>query len=173
MNFVINADTSIANAIRRIIIGRIPSISIDTVCIQENDSCLCDEMIVHRLGLIPIRTTGTLQNFQISLEATGPTRVYSRDIMFEDKNANAVSPDIIILNLNKNERIKLTGNLEEGIGADHSKWSISCGTSYKKMDETTHHFVIETNGSFTPKEALLKSIQILKDDLIKYKKLLN
>ena len=173
--FIANIDTSLANALRRTIISGISSIVIDTVCIKENDSNLCDEMLVHRLGLIPLKKTidDPTTEFKIKLEETGPKRVYSRDIVFPP-GIEAVSPDIIIVNLGPNETIKLIGTTEEGnaISDNHAKFSVSCGTSYKKLSDNSFLMRIETTGSIGAKDAFLKAIQILKEELIMYKKLL-
>lgn len=169
-------DASLANAIRRVIIGRIPSIVIDTACVKENDSFLCDEFIVHRLGQIPLRKKPdeVITDFKIKLEEIGPKRVYSRDIQFPP-GIEPVSNDIILLDLGPEELIKITGNIEEGSPKEHSKYSVSCGTSYKKIvdkEVVKFRFHVETTGSLTAKQAWNEALKIIKDELLQYKKFL-
>ncbi|HIP75315.1 MAG TPA: DNA-directed RNA polymerase subunit D, partial [Thermococcus paralvinellae] len=49
-------DTAFANALRRTIIGEVPTFAIDEVEFYENDSALFDEIIAHRLAMIPLTT---------------------------------------------------------------------------------------------------------------------
>jgi len=52
---IVGIDTGIANALRRILISEVPTIAIDIVNVYQNTSILCDEVMSHRLGLIPIK----------------------------------------------------------------------------------------------------------------------
>ncbi|KAK1755368.1 DNA-directed RNA polymerases I and III subunit RPAC1 [Echria macrotheca] len=52
---LIGADASIANAFRRIMIADVPTLAIETVYIDNNTSVIQDEVLAHRLGLIPFR----------------------------------------------------------------------------------------------------------------------
>lgn len=50
----VGIDAAIANAIRRILISEIPTMAIEYVYIMNNTSVIQDEVLSHRLGLIPI-----------------------------------------------------------------------------------------------------------------------
>jgi len=52
---VIGVDPPIANALRRIIISEIPCMAIEHIYMQNNTSIMQDEVLSHRLGLIPIK----------------------------------------------------------------------------------------------------------------------
>lgn len=57
---VVHGEVSFANAIRRILLGEVPTAAIDVVEIKENRTVLADEMLANRLGLVPIRITRSL-----------------------------------------------------------------------------------------------------------------
>ncbi|XP_060189048.1 uncharacterized protein LOC132617996 [Lycium barbarum] len=52
---MIGIDPSLANAFRRILIAEVPTIAIEKVLIANNTSIIQDEVLAHRLGLIPIK----------------------------------------------------------------------------------------------------------------------
>ena len=51
---LIGVDASIANAFRRILIAEIPTLAIEDVFILNNTSIIQDEVLAHRIGLIPL-----------------------------------------------------------------------------------------------------------------------
>ncbi|CAF3462614.1 unnamed protein product [Rotaria socialis] len=57
---LIGIDAAIANAFRRILIAELPSMAIEKVHVTENSSVLPDDVLAHRLGLIPLRADPTL-----------------------------------------------------------------------------------------------------------------
>lgn len=48
-------DASLANAFRRILIAEIPTLAIEDVWVQNNTSVIQDEVLCHRLGLVPFK----------------------------------------------------------------------------------------------------------------------
>ncbi|KAL8688987.1 MAG: hypothetical protein Q9218_005235 [Villophora microphyllina] len=51
---LIGIDASIANAFRRILLAEIPTLAIEYVFVHNNTSIVQDEVLAHRLGLIPL-----------------------------------------------------------------------------------------------------------------------
>lgn len=52
---LVGIDTSVSNAFRRILLSEIPTLAIEDVFIYQNTSIIQDEVLAHRLGLIPLR----------------------------------------------------------------------------------------------------------------------
>lgn len=144
-------DTPYMNALRRTVISEVPCMAIDEVVIIENSSVLQDEMIAHRLGLIPLKTD--LDNYNLpeecqcksefgcslcrvtltlDVEAKGEARiVYSGDLMSENPEIVPVSSKIPIIKLAKEQKLKLEAYARLGKGKVHAKWQPVSMCTYK------------------------------------------
>ncbi|KAI7834586.1 DNA-directed RNA polymerase [Kickxella alabastrina] len=70
---LIGVDASIANALRRILIAEIPTMAIEKVYMVNNTGIVQDEVLAHRLGLIPIKADP--DQFQWKRPEESPTDV--------------------------------------------------------------------------------------------------
>jgi DNA-directed RNA polymerase I and III subunit RPAC1 len=52
---LVGIDASIANAFRRILLAELPTLAIEDVFVEQNTSIIQDEVLAHRLGLIPLK----------------------------------------------------------------------------------------------------------------------
>jgi len=154
VRFILEGATrAFANALRRIMIAEVPCMAIDDVVIEENESVLSDEMLAHRLALIPLKTD--LEAYvlpseckckseegcshcrvMLSLEAESKEEsmtVYSKDLKSEDPETIPISPDIPIVKLAMGQKIKLRAFARLGLGKDHAKWQPVSVCAYKFM----------------------------------------
>jgi DNA-directed RNA polymerase subunit D len=133
-------DPSTANAIRRTILADVPTLAVEDVQITENSSSLYDEIIAHRLGLIPIKTDVKLFNFRDSCKCKGKgcpsctltltldveckknfLTVYSQDLKSADPKLKPVE-GIPIVRLGKGQKITLSADAILGTAKEHAKW---------------------------------------------------
>jgi DNA-directed RNA polymerase subunit D len=125
-------DVAFANALRRTILADVPTFAVDEVEFFENDSALFDEIIAHRLAMIPLTTPVerfSLDSLELddhtvtlSLEAEGPGMVYSGDLRSEDEGIKPANPNIPIVKLAEGQRLTLNAYAKLGRGKDHAKW---------------------------------------------------
>lgn len=113
---------SLANAIRRSI-SEIQTLAFDEVEIFKNDSALYDEVLAHRIGLIPIKTEKSMKpdktSIDFKLAKKGPGLAYAEDL---SGSAEIVFPKIPITLLGENHKLELIATANFGSGLDHAKY---------------------------------------------------
>ena len=118
LNLVTDMSFSLANAIRRSAL-EIPIMAIDEVEIFKNDSALYDEIIAHRMGLIPIQTEKTSKEVKFKVTGKGPKTIYSTDLVPEI----GTQFKIPIVILDEGQELEIVADAKLGKGVDHIKYS--------------------------------------------------
>lgn len=161
-------DLSVANALRRIMIADVPTISIDLVDIEENSTVLSDEFLSHRLGLIPLVSTDASNIvYTRDCNCTGyctrcSVELYLNVRCTDDRTKSVTSrdlqssssvcypavtseqdPGVLIVKLRKNQELRLKCVAKKGTLKEHAKWSPISGVAFEydphnKLRHTTY-----------------------------------
>ena len=175
-----NASPAKANALRRTLLTDIPKMAIDTVDFHlgpidvdgrefESITPLFDEIIAHRLGMVPVptRPDGFEFNFKdectcggvgcpnctfmYSLNKHGPCTVLSGDMMPVGSDSFKVcDPNIPIVELADRQSVLIYAHVVKGTARKHVKWQVANGVGYKYMP------VIEIGSVMDPEEVAKK-----------------
>jgi DNA-directed RNA polymerase subunit D len=136
-----------ANSVRREMTGGVPTLAIEDVRIYDNTSVLFDEMLAHRLGLIPLRTDLSVHvpreqcgcqgagcpacTATYTLSVEGPRMVYSRDLIPQDSAAGPVEENIPIVKLTEDQKVVVEAKAYLSSGRQHAKWQATTACGYK------------------------------------------
>ncbi len=151
VTFVIRGiNSALANTLRRISMSEVPSMAIDEINFLKNSSALYDEMIAHRLGLVPLKTDLKSYNLRenctckgegcakcqlnLKLDVKGPETVYSSNLKSQDPEVSPVIPNLPIVLLLKNQRLEIEATARLGKGSEHTKFS-PCLVYFKQYPE--------------------------------------
>mmetsp|Transcript_12794 Transcript_12794/g.27685 ORF Transcript_12794/g.27685 Transcript_12794/m.27685 type:complete len:357 (+) Transcript_12794:127-1197(+) len=94
---MIGCDPAIANALRRILIAEVPTIAIEHVFMVDNTSIIQDEVLSHRLGLVPLRVRPDLFEYKSAEEAAGEknTLVFKLDVACKRVNGRIINEKVL------------------------------------------------------------------------------
>jgi DNA-directed RNA polymerase subunit D len=153
-------EPAFVNALRRVLIADVPKMAIEDVEFHlgpiraedgkeyESVAPLFDEMIAHRLGLVPIPTDLALYNRRedcpschgegcpsctiiYSLNKRGPGLVTSADMEpIGDTKLRPKDQGIPIVQLAEGQAILIYATAQLGTGKDHAKWQATHGVGY-------------------------------------------
>jgi len=181
------ASPAFANAMRRAMIGEVPTLAIEDVRIYDNTSALFDEMLAHRIGLIPIRTDlttyttkdtcscggagcpGCTATYTLSVE--GPRMVTSSDLIPQDPGAAPVYDNIPIVKLTKGQKLVIEARAILNTGRAHAKWQPTLVCGYKNHPVITIGAACDACGMCVdecPREILVvkgKNVQVAEGKL--------
>jgi len=155
-----DTNPSFANALRRTIVADVPKMAIDNVEFHlgpimdekgqafESVSPMFDEIVAHRLSLVPVPTDLSIFNFRAkctcngegcpnctimySLNKKGPCTVYSGDLEPVGDVKFRIKDDLIpIVKLADDQALLIYATAELGTGKQHAKWQAALGAGYR------------------------------------------
>lgn len=142
-----DSNPQFANALRRIMISEVPILAIDSVDFSVNDSILYNEVIAHRLGLIPLVFDPKKFHFKeehedgkicslcevvFAINKKGPGMVYSKDMKSSNPDVKPLYDDIPIIELSDNQQLKLEASAYLGFGKNHARYQ-AANASYRYL----------------------------------------
>ena len=160
---------TIVNSFRRYILDDVTTFAIDEVEIEENSSVIFNEIIAHRLGLVPINSSqkddyilleddkagsiGSAKSIiKFTIDKKGEGYVYSNEIKFDNPKVNASIDKIPITKMFKEtDSFKAKGRAILGKGRVHSKWA-PAHTYLKEGSKDKYELIIESFGQLENKQ---------------------
>lgn len=131
-----STNPAFANALRRIMIEAVPTMAIEDVEFVQNSSALYDEILAHRLGLVPLTTdlkgydlkkpdeeVSAKNSVKLILKAKGPCMVYAEDLKSKDPKIKPAFPKTPIVKLLKGQELELEATAILGVGKEHVKFA--------------------------------------------------
>lgn len=136
-----DTDAAFLNALRRIMLNEIATMAIEIVYMEENTSGLFDEVVAHRLGMIPL--TFDIARYKLKeecscrgkgcsncevvlvLEKTGPCIVKAGEMKSTDDDVKSTDAEIPIVELLEDQKLKFEATAQLGCGKEHTKWQAS------------------------------------------------
>jgi DNA-directed RNA polymerase subunit D len=113
---------SLANALRRSV-GDIPTLAISECDIYKNDSALYDEVIAHRLGLLPLKNQKVKKGSVVELKLKKKAGKEEKIIVEASEMGDSiVYPDTPLVLLENGQTLELVARAEQGIGRLHAKF---------------------------------------------------
>ena len=142
-------------------LSEVPTMAIDLVEIESNTSVLPDELLAHRLGLIPLSCKGLAQlaynrdcdvcesfcgNCSSTLRLNArcdhneTLTVYARDLHAEERGPDEVGSPVItdpegkgaiICKLRKGQELRMRCIAKKGIAKEHAKWAPTAAVGFE------------------------------------------
>ncbi|HEX9708794.1 MAG TPA: DNA-directed RNA polymerase subunit D [Candidatus Thermoplasmatota archaeon] len=163
-----DTSTALVNALRRTLIADVPKMAIEDVefhlgTVQDESgkefeslSPMFDEILAHRLGMVPIPTDLDLFvrrdqctcsgvgcpncTIMFVLNKKGPCTVYSGDLEpIGDAKLRVIDDLIPLVKLGEGQAPLIYATAQLGIGREHAKWSPVAGLGFYKYPKLTFH----------------------------------
>ncbi len=149
IRFVVEGvDAGTLNSLRRVIVSEVPILAIHEVVIIENNSVMYDEVLAHRLGLVPLTTpleslprieecemglvdpTECTVKLALQVKAEEPMVVYSYMLTSDRPDVRPVHDNIPLVKLETGQTVVAEVYARLGRAREHAKWQAGNAAYY-------------------------------------------
>ena len=119
-------EESFMNLLRRNCAFTVPTFAIEDVYFDKNSSGIYDEILAHRIGLLPIKADKDIFSLKkpeihFTLSAEGPNVVRASNLVTKGTKVKVLYPETPLVVLSKNQKVELKATAIPGTGEDHIK----------------------------------------------------
>ncbi len=158
---------AIANALRRSMMTKVPTLATKELEITQNGSGLFDEVLANRIGQVPFTIPENVDEedeVHLALKQEGPKTVLAEDLKADNDEAEPVNPETVIVDLKENQDLELEATAVLGRGSEHAKHQ--GGTvGYEKLEEGSFKFRVESTSGYSNEDLIEASIEEIKKEL--------
>ncbi len=173
-----DASVELANALRRTMIGGVETLAVEEVSVSRNNSGLFDEILAHRLGMVPWEFDPGQHTrpdqcdcddgcpkceVSMALQAEGPGAVTADDISVPAEDVEPANPETVVVELQEDGELDLEMTAQLGTGRDHAKWQ-AANAAYSYEDDT-FHVEVESVSGLDPRTLVHQAVEQLEDGL--------
>lgn len=151
-----NTPSSIANALRRVMIAEVPTLTVDRLEIFENTTVIHNQMLAHRVGLLVISSESTDDfvypedcvcesgcekccfKFHLDIDLDNDNfsdideyEVLAKHLQGSSDSVKFIHEDTVVTKMVKGQKLKFDAIVRKGVGKIHSKWSPACGVTFQ------------------------------------------
>jgi DNA-directed RNA polymerase subunit D len=132
---VLNTSKDIVNLLRYGLISCVEVPSVKEVNVHFNTSCLTDDMIAHRIGLLNIDLdVGEAPCLELKVHCDQDELVVTSGMVM-CKDVRLSHSDELIVILHQGEKLEFDAVVHKGFGSQHSRFSSVCGIFFKPDPE--------------------------------------
>lgn len=139
------------NALRRAITAEVPTLAIADVEFRKQGSALYDEVLAHRLGLVPLTTDYSSYEYEelddenarsaksmttLTLSAKGPGTAFADLMVGRDPGVAAAQPKMPIVKLREGQELEFEARAVMGRGKEHAKHVPGIATYHENVTFT-------------------------------------
>lgn len=181
-----NADYTWANAVRRAIMSDIPVLAITKVSFRRNTTPTCDDIIAHRMGMMPIRfhdgqtpqpnQGGISFSLQLYVSKSATSRSVTRvsstkieptvpnvSIAFSSQSEDETA-GFTLTKMAPGQCIDLVASVNVGTATKHARFSSVSSVKFKQVSQD-FHLEMEMVGQLRPSVVVLSAMRILAQTL--------